>query len=236
MAVAAGTRSRSAQVEATDRIKAYILDHHLHAGDALPTEAELMEAIGASRSSVREAIKTLSALDIVEVRHGHGTFVGRLSMSAMVESLAFRSLLSSSSDYTVLADLVSIRQLLEQGLATHIIESFTPEQERGLSALAEAMHDLAERGKPYIEEDREFHLLLLRPLGNELVVQLTGAFWEVQSRVAPTLAVTEQDWLRTADAHTEIVAATAAGDLDRLHAAIEEHYAPVKDHIRLLAK
>ncbi|KNX38166.1 FadR/GntR family transcriptional regulator [Luteipulveratus halotolerans] len=230
------TRPRSAQSEVTERIKAYILDHHLHAGDAMPTEAELMEAIGASRSSVREAIKTLSALDIVEVRHGHGTFVGRLSMSAMVESLAFRSLLSSSSDYTVLADLVSVRQMLEQGLATHIIESFTPEQERGLSALAHSMRDLAEQGKPYIEQDREFHLLLLEPLGNELVVQLTGAFWEVQSRVAPSLAVTEESWLRTANAHIEIVSATAARDLDRLHAAIEEHYAPVKEHIRLLAQ
>lgn len=232
----ATTRARSAQAEVTDRIKAYILDHHLHAGDAMPTEAALMEAVGASRSSVREAIKTLSALDIVEVRHGHGTFVGRLSMSAMVESLAFRSMLSSSSDYTVLSDLVSVRQMLEQGLATHIIDSFTAEQERGLATLAHAMHDLAERGKPYVEEDRQFHLLLLQPLGNELVVQLTGAFWEVQSRVAPSLAVTEESWLRTANAHIEIVAATAASDVDRLHAAIEEHYAPVKEHIRLLAQ
>ncbi|MDE9367296.1 GntR family transcriptional regulator [Luteipulveratus sp. YIM 133132] len=236
MALPASTRVRSAQHEATERIKAYILDHRLHAGDALPTEAELMTAIGASRSSVREAIKTLSALDIVEVRHGHGTFVGRLSMSAMVESLAFRSMLSSASDYTVLADLVSIREMLEQGLAGRIIDGFDAEQERGLSTLARAMHDLAELGRPYVEEDRQFHLLLLKPLGNELVVQLTGAFWEVQSRVAPSLAVTEEDWLRTADAHVEIVAAAAARDRDRLHAAIEEHYAPVKNHIRALAQ
>lgn len=229
------SRPRSAQLEAVERIKAYILDHRLHAGDPLPTESELVEAIGLSRSSVREAIRTLAALDIVEVRHGHGTFVGRLSLSAMIESLAFRSMLDADSDYTVLSDLVSVRQLMEQGFAGLIIDAFDTTQQRRLATLAQAMCDLAERGKPYIEQDRQFHLMLLEPLGNELVVQLTGAFWEVQSRVAPTLSVTPADWLRTANAHVEIVEAAAAGDLDRLHAAIEEHYAPVKDHIRALA-
>lgn len=231
----ADARPRTAQLEVVEQIKSYILDHRLRAGDLLPTEPELMSAIGASRSSVREAIRTLSALDIVEVRHGHGTFVGSLSLSAMIESLAFRSLLGSGTDYHVLSDVVSVRQLMEQGFAGLIIDGLDEEQRTELAGLAQQMCDLADAGKPYVEQDRAFHLLLLQPIGNELVVQLTGAFWEVQARVATTLDVSDSSWHRTAHAHVEIVDAAAARDLDRLHRAIEEHYAPVQEQIRTLA-
>ncbi|HWC23041.1 MAG TPA: GntR family transcriptional regulator [Flexivirga sp.] len=228
-------RPRTAQLQVVEQIKSYIQDRRLKAGDPLPTEPELMSEIGASRSSVREAIRTLSALDIVEVRHGHGTFVGSLSLSAMIESLAFRSLLGSGTDYRVLSDVVSVRQLMEQGFAQMIVDGLDSRQRTSLASLAREMCELADQGKPYVEQDRAFHLLLLQPIGNELVVQLTGAFWEVQARVAKTLDVSERSWQRTAQAHVEIVDAAAAHDLERLHAAIEEHYAPVKEQIRTLA-
>lgn len=83
--------------EVVEGIKRYILDERLRPGDPLPTEPALCEALGASRSSVREAVKILDALDIVDVRHGHGTYVGRLSLSALVESLTFRGLLSPTT-------------------------------------------------------------------------------------------------------------------------------------------
>lgn len=217
--------------EVATRIKEYILRNRLKPGDLLPTETELCEAVGASRSSVREAVKILSALDIVEVRHGHGTFVGRMSLNALVESLAFRGLLSGEEDHHVLGQVVDVRQTLEQGLAATVIDALDQEQRTDLSALADEMEQLATRGEDFLDADRAFHLKLMEPLGNDLLLQLTEAFWQVQALVAPTLRTEQEDRVITAQRHRAIVDAVVAGDAGALRSAIADHYAPIRASI-----
>ncbi|MFG3709015.1 FadR/GntR family transcriptional regulator [Micromonospora sp. NPDC047670] len=217
--------------EVVTGIKEYILRNRLKPGDLLPTETELCEAVGASRSSVREAVKILSALDIVEVRHGHGTFVGRMSLNALVESLAFRGLLSGEEDHHVLGQVVDVRQTLEQGLAAEIIDVLDDGHRADLSALAEQMAELAAQDKDFLEIDRAFHLKLMEPLGNDLLLQLTEAFWQVQAIVAPTLRTEPEHRVITAQRHQAIVDAILGGDPAVLKAAVADHYAPIRASI-----
>lgn len=219
--------------EVVSGIKDFIVRNQLKPGDPLPTEAELCEAVGASRSSVREAVKTLSALDIVDVRHGHGTYVGRMSLAALVESLAFRGLLNSEDDHLVLGQVVEVRQTIEQGLAPQVAAGLDDEQLSTLRSLATGMAEAADRGEDYLDLDRAFHLLLMEPLGNDLIQQLTGAFWEVQSIVTPTLGQEHRSALTlTASLHMAIVDAAEARDTQALQAAVAAHYAPIRELIR----
>lgn len=103
-------------------LKDLLLTEGLRPGDPLPTETALMEHLGVSRSSLREAIRTLVTLDILEVRHGTGTFVGQLSLRPLVEGLTFKGVLLPGDDFESLRQVVEVRIALDLALAPGIVD------------------------------------------------------------------------------------------------------------------
>lgn len=221
-------RARSQASNTMAEIKDYILRSNLQPGDLLPTESQLCDSLGVSRSSVREAVRTLSALDIVEVRHGHGMFVGNVSMHPMVELLVFRGLLNPGDDYQALAEIVEVRAALDHAFAPAVCAAWKGSHDAELYAAVDEMIVLTEQDKSFAEQDRFFHSRLLSPLDNQLFRQLTEAFWDVHTLTSPRIgAPTPVDINDTVDAHLAIVKAAEAGDVDAYQAAVDAHYAPL---------
>jgi DNA-binding FadR family transcriptional regulator len=207
-----------------ERIVALIHDRELQAGAAMPTEPQLMDLLGASRNTVREAIRALRTLGIVEIRHGFGTFVGRAPLDILSPSLAFRIRSQSGHDVRALHDLVEVREVLETGLIGEVAETASDARIAALDALVTAM--ARDRGA-----DRAFHALLYEARGNELVLQLIGLFWDVYHQVEPVLGPPED---RAADIianHRRIVDALRARDPRAAREAMRLHFRDVKTRI-----
>lgn len=213
----------------TSQIKDYILANRLHPGDLLPTEAELCSTLGVSRSSIREAMRTLAALDIVEVRHGYGTYVGKLSLAPLVEGLVFRGVLGPEDHYSALREVVEVREALDLAVAEQIIAALEGNPDPELNKLVAAMEDKSGRGEGFAKEDHAFHSQLLSHIRNGLIGQLVAAFWEVNTVVYPRLGLEPAaDLDETAKAHGLMLRAAVAGDLEAYREAVIRHYQPLR--------
>ncbi|NGO68873.1 FCD domain-containing protein [Streptomyces boncukensis] len=225
-----GGRSRELQ----ERIKRLIIERRLPSGAALPTEPELMELLGASRNSVREALQALQAMGIVEIRHGFGTYVGAMSMAPMTEGLSFRTVAGHYRGEDSLRQLLELREAVETGLIARVVAQVgaRPAALDALEALVARMREEAEAGGVRAQTDRAFHAALYGGLGNSLLSEVLDAFWDAFHRVRTDLAEPRQDPLVTWRQHAEILAAVRAGDALRAERAVRAHFGNIRARLR----
>lgn len=224
-------RSRQAQRAIQERIKDWILEHGLATGDPMPTETELVDQLGISRNSVREALKALQALGIIEIRHGFGTYVGDCSLDPFADALVFRGRKSLRGDRREMYEIVALRQALETGLIGQLV---TVIDDASLAELAECLHELerhAGRGEAGETADRAFHDQLFAPLGNQLMSQLLRVFWDVYHDLSHELTVTPEDPASIVAAHRGIYEAVAARDGVRAAIAMTEHFRGIQERL-----
>ncbi len=214
-----------------ERIKQYIIERHLESGTELPSEAEFANLLGVSRNAVREALKVLQTLDIVETRHGQGTFVGRFSLNALVDGLAFRILFDRKRDLRTLHELLELRQVLECGLVSRVPELITTDNLAELHRLMKIMEEKARQDQLFPEEDRAFHVALYRPMGNHLMLQILQAFWDAFHTVRDMLPGNLQSPVATVQVHQNILDALVAGDGMAAATAMSMHFSEIQARI-----
>ncbi|MFG2141398.1 FadR/GntR family transcriptional regulator [Streptomyces sp. NPDC048650] len=218
--MARGTMAEDVQAQ----IKRLILRRRLTPGDPLPTEAELVALLDVSRNSVREALKALQAMRIVEIRHGFGTYVGPLSLEPFVEGVAFRAAVRHHQGESSLYELMEVREALEAGLIAAVARNLPAEDLAHLKGLVQRMAEEARGGRVQSATDRAFHQALYRSLGNHLLSEVLDAFWAALRRVREDRADDTQDPEVTYRQHLAIVEALEAGDGERAVTAMHRHF------------
>jgi DNA-binding FadR family transcriptional regulator len=213
-----------------DQLIDLIVELDLDPGEALPAEPELMRTLGVSRNSVREALKSLQALGIVDIRHGYGTYVGTAQLLSLAPGLLFHTRLAVRRENPrALRDMVEVRALLESGLIRRSALELTPAD---LDLLQGELDALDADGDAFrAGHDRRFHELLYEPLGNALVLQLIAVFWGVYRQVEGEVGKPRTDHDQVVRQHRRVLEALRSRDPDAAAAAIAEHFADITGRI-----
>jgi DNA-binding FadR family transcriptional regulator len=208
-----------------------ILDRELEAGDPLPTENELALALGVGRNTLRESLKVLQALGVIEIRHGFGMFVAPSNFDALTDGLTFRGRLSLRHKGGEALQLVDVRQALESGLIGSAMDAMTSSQLAAVEDSVAKMEELAAAGEAFVEADAEFHRRLFEPLNNDLLVNLLGVFWKVYRRIHLELGAGAEDLMETAAIHRRIYESVADGDKVLAAERLNRHFDGIRHRI-----
>lgn len=213
-------------------IQDVLVELGLQPGDPVPSEATLVELLGVSRGSLREALKSLQALEIIETRHGTGMFVGRLSLSALVDGLVFHSKLGDRRNrLSTVIDLADVREILETQLIRRVAERATSADLVHFDSLLHAIQSVSGGVEQMDEADHAFHAGLYSNLGNEFVLSLLEAFWRVLRIVRPALLDNSGDRDENNRKHAAIVEALHSGDADEAESAMRKHFSGTRKWI-----
>ncbi len=154
-------------VEILNKLKAIIQKDRLQPGDKLPSERELSERLNVGRSSVREALRAMELLGLIETRRGEGTFIKEARNHRLVEVLASFIL----NDGLVKKELTETRQMIEKNAILLASERRT---EAEMDRLKDFLDQMEENDLTSIDSvvDRDFFRIVLDAAQNSLLKRL----------------------------------------------------------------
>jgi DNA-binding FadR family transcriptional regulator len=204
-----------------EEIKSYIIRNRLKPGDPLPSEGELARQLNTGRNSVREAVKSLEGLGIIEARAGSGLFVKGFTFDAIIDNLPYGLLFDVKS----VTDILEIRAHLEYGMVDRVAREMTEEQLDVLRQILSRMRAAAVDGVYSAEDDRSFHEALYRNIPNPVLSRVLDIFWLVVLRARELSQVIDPaDPLETVKSHEQILEALEGRDVEKMRAAFDYHY------------
>ena len=210
----------SLHISVQESVKAYIEDNKLAAGDALPPEGVLAQQLGVSRNSMREALRALESVGVLETRRGVGVFVKQFSFDPLLDHLAY----GLRGTLEELDELCEIRRVLESALIEKTIKVIGDDDMAALRAVTERMRLRAERNENFKEEDQEFHQLLFRCHHSQMILKLLDVFWMAFHKASGWVDLYTRTPLRTWQDHHNIVEAIAARDVAAAREQLDIHY------------
>src|SRR5215475_3148759 len=206
--------------EIVRQVKAMIAEGRLKGGDRLPPERELAEKFVVSRTSVREALRALESLGLIEIRPGEGTFVRQVSVDALVGPLA----LMMTSQREANGELFEARRVLEPAIAALAASRATPDEVQEMERILESQAREVAAGRTGLAEDAAFHTAIGAAARNRAITRIVHAIMDLLTQSREESLNTPGRPTRSHQDHRRILQAI----VERKVAAAEE---AMRDHL-----
>lgn len=213
-----------------DRIREAIVSRELKPGDYLPSETELVNRLGAGKTSVREAIKSLEAMGVVEVRQGHGTIIRKDPGADLISPLVFQLLLQKGT----VDELLDFRKFFEPTATVVAMHNATDNDKARLKENVRAHQEKVKAGTHSVEDDLEFHRIIFESTHNPYITLLGNTILQLFEPSMRESARTIPDV--TLKDHKKILAAFNSGDDNKLLAAVLDSHEGWKRSLNQLMK
>ena len=206
------------------QVKAMIAEGRLKSGDQLPPERDLAEKFVVSRTSVREALRALESLGLIEIRPGEGTFVRGVSVESLIEPLA--KLMFSQRE--AIGELFEARRLLEPSIAAFAALRATPHDVEEMARILEEQAKEVAASRTGLVQDAEFHSAIAAAAHNRAISRLVHGIMDLLTQSREESLSTPGRPNRSHESHRRILAAITSHDQDAARQAMLDHLLTVE--------
>ena len=221
---------KKAYEDIVQQIRTLIEEGKLKRNDHLPSERDLSETFRVSRTTVREAIRTLESMKLLQSRQGDGTYVLASSEESLIHPLAV-ALFNEKDD---IRDIFYIRKIIEPHVAEMAAENATPQEIEEMERILKQQEESIGHGENIIETDSAFHKLMVRATTNRVMERLIAALIDLlkQSR-EKYLMEDEHDERakKSLEGHQRVLSAVKKGDGDAARKSMLSHLEDIEEII-----
>ena len=199
-----------------ESVKSYIAENNLRSGDRLPTEKDLTATLGVSRNILREALKSLEALGLIEIRVGDGMYVSDFDYSSVVTHISY----VLSRNHQEFEHFIQARLVIEVGALGLVAKVVTDADIRRLEDCNRRIES-AQSVEEFAEADSEFHKELLGIAHNPILSEFNsflGRFFMEARRL-----VGEDAKFRASSVHWELINALKSRDAELAKQVMSKH-------------
>lgn len=201
------------------QIQRLIRDGLLKPGDKLPPERELVEMFQVSRSSLRDAIRALELMGLVEARQGEGTVVRKPSSDSLINPIAAMLL----QERELVSELLEFRAMIEPALARRAATYVSAEDLKHLKNILRRQKEKVDRRELAIEEDSEFHYAIAKIAKNSVVLKVLDTFMDLLRESREKSLQVEGRLQRSLAGHRQILQAIERHDPSAAETAMRRH-------------
>lgn len=213
--------------EIVAKIKDMIEKGRLKSGDQLPVERELAEIFNVSRSSVREALRSLETQGFLESRQGDGTYIASQPVESLVRPLA--SVIFSEKDGQM--ELFEMRRLIEPQIAYLAAERASQDEIESMEEALKLQEDEVARGETGTDVDKKFHYIMANATRNKVFLRIMDGIMEILAESRDKYLQVEGRPEKSIARHRLILNAIKARDRERAERLMREHLMDIENSL-----